>query len=184
MVCDRLAQGKQVRVSLPLGGRLHIDRPLPFLCVYRQPPKYQDPGTEQLVIGEAAHLIAAGDKQLKPSLSALVQAISQTMVEKFGAFLIIEVWAARQTRADNEPDGPVPKPAFRLITSKARPPTATIEGLTKALKRIKIQRRATAVDVVYSGKRSPAGLSPLILSTQANKANCFVIGLGVYALQG
>ena len=178
-VCDRLAQGKPVMLSLPLGGRLHIDRPLPFLCIYRRPQRYQDLGTEQLVIGEAAHLIAAGDKQLKPSLSALVQGVSQAMVEKFGAFLIIEIWAARQTRANNEPDSPVPKPAFRLITSKVRPPTATIEGLTKALKRIKIQRRSATVEVIYSGKRSPAGLSPLILSNQAKKLNCFVIGLEV-----
>lgn len=177
--CDRLAQGKQVRVSLPLAGRLHIDRPLPFLCVYRSPQKYQDPGTERLVTGEAAHLIAAADKYLKSSLSALVLGISEIMAARFGAFLIVEVWAARQILPNNGPVSAVPKPAFRIITSKARPPTATIEGLTKALKRIKIQRQAATVEVVYSRKRSPAGLSPLILSSQAKKLNCFVIGLEV-----
>ena len=34
----RLARNKRVRRTLPGWGRLHIDRQLPFLCVYRRPP--------------------------------------------------------------------------------------------------------------------------------------------------
>ena len=33
-----LAQQTYLRRKLPRWGRLHIDRPLPFLCVYRRPP--------------------------------------------------------------------------------------------------------------------------------------------------
>ena len=33
----RLGAGKSVRRNLPDGGRLHIDHPVPFLCVYRAP---------------------------------------------------------------------------------------------------------------------------------------------------
>ncbi|MCB0226499.1 MAG: flavohemoglobin expression-modulating QEGLA motif protein, partial [Anaerolineae bacterium] len=47
-----LSQGKRVRYTLPQDGRLHIDRPLPFLCVYRRPAMGPDPGTDQLVTGE------------------------------------------------------------------------------------------------------------------------------------
>ncbi len=44
-VCTRLAENKQVRRTLPLGGRLHIDRQLPFLCIYRRPPGRVDTET-------------------------------------------------------------------------------------------------------------------------------------------
>ena len=37
VVRSRLGAGKQVRRNLPGGGRLHIDHPVPFLCVYRAP---------------------------------------------------------------------------------------------------------------------------------------------------
>ena len=51
---DRLTKGKQVRRALPLDGRLHIDRTLPFLIIYRQPHNYSDKGTDRLVKGEAS----------------------------------------------------------------------------------------------------------------------------------
>ena len=63
-VCTRLEQDNRVRRNLPPWGRLHIDRQLPFLCVYRRPPKSKDAGTERLLLGEASYLLASG----KPSL--------------------------------------------------------------------------------------------------------------------
>ena len=52
-ICERLSEGKQVRRTLPYEGRLHIDRTLPFLMVYRRPPKSPDKGTDLLLKGEA-----------------------------------------------------------------------------------------------------------------------------------
>ena len=63
-VCQRLARNQRVRRTLPNKGRLHIDRQLPFLCVYRQPPNYDDAGTERLVKGEASYLVAPGAKHV------------------------------------------------------------------------------------------------------------------------
>jgi hypothetical protein len=34
-IAERIAGGKQVRRTLPPGGRIHIDRQLPFLFLYR-----------------------------------------------------------------------------------------------------------------------------------------------------
>jgi uncharacterized protein (TIGR02421 family) len=178
-ICLRLSQDKRIRETLPLEGRLHIDRPLPFLCVYRQPPHRPDEGTEQLVKGEAAHLIVSGTPQLKSSVSALIWALAKTLAEKFETFLVIEIWSAQDVPARNNSDPIVPKPGFRIITSRARPPTQTVEALGKALKSIKVQRQTARVEVVYSQRRYPAGLSPLIRSADAKRVNCFVIGLEV-----
>ncbi len=179
LVSTRLAQGKRVRHTLPLEGLLHIDRELPFLCVYRRPPRRLDEGTEQLVTGEASYLIASGERRFKPGLAALVRSVVETLANKFDAFLIIEIWSAPASQNNNEQDPLLLKPAFRIVTSKVRPPTITIEVLEEALKRIKIQRQTATVEVVYSKKRAPQGLLPLVPSVEARKLNCFLIGLEV-----
>lgn len=177
-VCTRLTQGKQVRETLPLEGRLHIDRPLPFLCVYRRPTRHPDAGTERLVTGEASYLVISGERQLQAGLSTLIRRLTETLADKFGAFLIIELWAARGS-GNNDNNHPVPRPGFSILTSAARPPTATLEALAKALKRIRVLKQSATVDVTYSRRRSPTGLSPLILSTETRELNCFLIGLEV-----
>ena len=78
-ICERLAQNKQVRRTLPRKGRLHIDRQLPFLCVYRQPADREDAGTHRLVKGEASYLVAPGDEQFHESTSALVREVVKTL---------------------------------------------------------------------------------------------------------
>ena len=88
---ERLLQGKQVRRALPLDGRLHIDRTLPFLVVYRRPHNYSDKGTDRLVKGEASYLIISDDPRLKSSLSKLIRAIVRTLSQECKAFLIIEI---------------------------------------------------------------------------------------------
>ncbi len=62
-LADKLGKGEAVRFKLPGGGRLHIDRPLPFLCVYRRPEGHADTGTEQLLTSQAAYLIVSSSTQ-------------------------------------------------------------------------------------------------------------------------
>lgn len=173
-----LSQGKRVRYTLPQDGRLHIDRPLPFLCVYRRPAVGPDPGTDQLVTGEAAHLIAWGDLQYKSILSTLVKTITATLAEQFNAFLIIEVWTASAEPASNAKLVGL-RPGFKIITSHVRPPTSTIEALAKALRRVKIQREVATVEIIDRKKRSPTAMPMLVSSVDARKLNCYVLGLEI-----
>ena len=92
---DRLSNGKRVRRVLPLEGRLHIDRTLPFLIVYRRPYNYSDKGTERLVKGEASYLIISDDPRIKSSLKKLLRTIVQTLHKECKAFLIIEIYSNR-----------------------------------------------------------------------------------------
>jgi uncharacterized protein (TIGR02421 family) len=176
---DRLSEKKQVRRTLPLEGRLHIDRKLPFLIAYRYPRRHLDKGTDQLVKGEASYLIASSSPQLKSSLSKLIRTIVKTLSGEYGAFLIIEIWSGGEHHHENEITKAVPKPGFRIITSASRPPTKTVEILEKSLKRIKILKQPTTVILDYNKDRAPVGLTPLISSTEARKLNCFVVGLQI-----
>jgi uncharacterized protein (TIGR02421 family) len=179
---ERLKDGKRVRRTLPLDGRLHIDRPLPFLVVYRRPSDRTDNGTDYLVQGEASYLIASGSKKLKTGLTELVRRIAETLADKCKAFLIIEIWSGTEDKVNGSTYPAIAKPAFRIITSESRPPTSSIEALEEALRRIKINRQSASVEVVYEKKLYPKGLGPLIPDREARKLNCFIIGLEICPL--
>ncbi len=61
-----LSAGKSVCAELSGGGRLHIERRLPLMCVYRMQPG--DAGMEQLLHGEPAYMIVpAGEHRCAKS---------------------------------------------------------------------------------------------------------------------
>src|SRR5687767_3477382 len=95
----RLAQGKPVRRTLAGGGRLHIDRPLPFLCVYRVPTDRGDPGTAELVRTQASYLIAPGDPAGHDELARLVAGVVETLADACGACLLLELWTCSSPAA-------------------------------------------------------------------------------------
>jgi len=178
-VCGRLAENKRVRRNLPGWGRLHIDRQLPFLVVYRRPPRQSDPGTERLVLGEASYLRAHGTKQHKAGLSKLIDNIVQTQAAEFGAFFIVEIWTTPNHRTQTEINPIDPQPGFRILVSQTYVPVSTIDTLTKYLKKIKLLKRTAKVEVTYSRRRSPQKMSPLLLAARAKALNCYIIGLEI-----
>lgn len=64
-----LRENKRIHRRLPFGGMLHIDRQLPFLCVYRIPVSAEDEGTDWLVRGEASYLVCSAHKGLRRPLN-------------------------------------------------------------------------------------------------------------------
>ena len=52
-----LRDKKRVNIAVPSGGRLYIDRQLPFLCVYRSAGKVEDVFDSQLITTQAAFFI-------------------------------------------------------------------------------------------------------------------------------
>ncbi|MCH5375706.1 MAG: hypothetical protein JJ992_17175, partial [Planctomycetes bacterium] len=134
-VCRRLGRNLRVRRTLPGKGRLHIDRQLPFLCVYRRPPGYEDTGTQRLVKGEASYLIAPGAATFRKSVSELVRQVVKTLSDEFGAFLIVEIWAAPDGGKENDPAVPTVLPKFTIHAPAGGGMTQTVEMLERGLKR-------------------------------------------------
>lgn len=177
-VIARLQQGRKVHLDLPLGGVLHIDRPLPFMVLYRKPVKRNDAGTELLVRGEASYLLASDSPKQRQGLASLVRQIMSTQSEKYNAFLIIEIWSSGKSTADccdSEPE----EPRFRVMTSGSRPPTYTVDALAKALKSVSVHKKKPVVSVDLDQGRTPRGLSPLLTIAETRKLNGYFIGLEV-----
>lgn len=161
-ICDvvrqRLALNQRIRRNIPGGGRLRIDRQLPFLCVYRQPADRDDPGTRDLVTTEAAYLVAPGGEEYQEGLRRLCRTIGETLQQHFGVLLLLELWA-EEDQPTPASDG-VRRPAFELVASEADLPS-TVEAFQQALERIRIDGRSAEVRVDTRERLSPAGMPPL-----------------------
>lgn len=179
-ISTRLAQGKRVRRIVP-GGRLRIDRQLPFLLVYRRPTRAVVPGAEGLVMGEASYLIVSGERETQRSAQMLTKEIVTTLAREFGAFLIVELWTAPRVAAVDADSGDVlpPLPKVKILTLKKGYPSKTAETLRDAVQEIKVNGQK--VDVVIERKPviMPPGMAPLLNRREAHALNCFVLGIEI-----
>ncbi len=178
-VCLRLSRNERVRRTLPGQGRLHIDRQVPFLCVYRQPSEYEDAGTERLVKGEASYLVGSGAAEFHEGISELVCGIVDTLSAEFGAFLLVEIWSAPDGGRANDPAIPSVLPTFTIHAPKTAKLDGTVEALAKRLRKIKVLKHGVVVEVVRGGKACPPEMPPLVLPQRAAAANCWCLGLAV-----
>jgi uncharacterized protein (TIGR02421 family) len=175
--CERLAAGKPLRRALPIWGRIHVDRKLPFLCVFRRRPQDEGAGTEDLLVGEAAYLIASAERGLYAGLVSLVERAVDVLLPSFGAFLIVEIWASRKGRTEA---GATPgQPLFRIFRTRRPEISSTAEALEKALGRIKLQQQTAEVETVLSARIAPPGLRPLLASDTAAARRVHLIGIEV-----
>lgn len=171
---ERLRAGKPLRRRLPSWGRLHIDRPLPFLVVYRRPGSREDPGTSRLVLGEASYLLASGRRRHHPGLSRLVEEIASILSRSFGSFLVIEVWAAPDP---GRPSPPAPR--FRIVQSKRRRLASTVEALERGLAEVRIKGAFAEVEVVTRPRTAPSALPALLSSERLEQLESHLLGIEV-----
>jgi uncharacterized protein (TIGR02421 family) len=179
VVCQRLRENKRVRRTLPVWGRIHIDRQLPFLCIYRRPVRGDDAGTERLATSEASYLICSGQRRLQAGLSELVQAVAETLVEQFGACLLFEFWAA----PPRVREGPVTTaelvPEFRIVATRGAASEAMTDELEAALHRVKYGSRKARVTTKMAAKSCPKSLPPVLPAAVAAEIGCLAYGLEI-----
>ncbi len=178
-ICTQLAQNMRVRRTLPDHGRLHIDRQLPFLCVYRQPDDREDAGTRRLVQGEASYLIASGANTSFKYLSSLVRKVIRTLSSAFGGFLMIEIWSENDGGKANDPAEPMVLPTFTIHPAQFTSVPRTVNVLERQLGRIRVLKQGVHVETKYDGPGHPLQVPALIGREAAHELNCSVIGIAV-----
>ena len=178
-VSNRLFENKRVRRTLPDHGRLHIDRKLPFLCVYRRPVSRLDFGTDQLIMGEASYLVASSAPKHKKGVSSLVRSVIETLSKVPGAFLLIEIWTSETPVPIIDPENERTAPSFRIFVPPDRIPVETIESIEKALKCITVAKNKGEVATFYKSRPWPEKLPPLLPVKEIIRYNCYLIGIEV-----
>jgi uncharacterized protein (TIGR02421 family) len=143
IVADRLRRNKRVRRILCGGGRLHIDRLLPFLCVHRWPAGEAPSGSERLIATQASYLVATDDPVQEDLLIALVEAAASAALVKLGGFLVIELLERR--RASGE--GAIVRPEFTLWRSPNSASAASAEAMARALRGVLVDGEPAVVSL-------------------------------------
>jgi uncharacterized protein (TIGR02421 family) len=182
-VIAELAEDKPVRLELSGGGRLHLDRRLPFICVYRRTPEEQDDsGTDQLVTSEACYMIVPAEPRAASRALRLLRAVVQYLAEHFGSFLLIETWA---TSPDEKTEAVAPlngdadaiQPRFEITAPAARIPRSTIEALSKSLGKDMLPFGGTRVLLGPYQDMAPSGRKPLVRLRELKEWNCFSLAV-------
>jgi uncharacterized protein (TIGR02421 family) len=175
--CERVAEGKPLRRKLVPWGRVHVDRPLPFLIVYRRPPRRQDVGTDTLIVGEASYVIASGGRRSRASVAALVEGIARVQTKSFGAFLIVELWSAPESALPAESTSW--SPGFRILRPRKSKLSATITSLETALAEVRVKGEFASVETESVTHVRPPGLPSVMTASRATTLGVHVIGLEV-----
>jgi uncharacterized protein (TIGR02421 family) len=140
-VLAAISAGKPVRRDLEDGGRLHIDRPLPFLCVCLVEDR-GDIAARDIASANASYLITADLNAAVP----LVEAICASMTERFGGFFLLDVGELERDRLLSA-DSPY-LPPFEVTLSATDQPEAlaALEGFASALESVEVKFRSPRVE--------------------------------------
>jgi uncharacterized protein (TIGR02421 family) len=181
---ELLSEEKRVRMSLAGGGRLHFERRLPFLCVYRRRPGSVDAGTEHVVSAKAAYMIIPADPRHAAQAMHLLRAVVEHLAKHYGTFLLVEIWSGpvalgKSAETNGQPAEDVLAQRFQVITPSSRIPRATVEALSKALGKNSQPLGAAEVVMSMVSALAPPGMKPLARLSELRKLNCFLVGLVV-----
>lgn len=94
-----------MRRILPGGGRIYLDRPLPFVVVHLLQPGQGEREAARLVTGQASYILLTPSDLADPRLDKLIGVLAEEMHRRHGAFLWLELWegpwASPEARADS-----------------------------------------------------------------------------------
>lgn len=160
-VDERLRAGRNIRIQLPDGGRLHIDRPLPFLCLYRMARREEWSGMERVAESQAAYLVST-DKHIE-ALRDLIAAIAKPMRERYGAFLVLELWEIPEAESGEILETRMLSPAFILAGhGEDMRLTPALDALEMSLSKLRIHATPSKVDRLGPDEEPNPGKPPMI----------------------
>ncbi|WP_067148025.1 flavohemoglobin expression-modulating QEGLA motif protein [Pseudotamlana agarivorans] len=161
-ICADLDSDRPINEVLPKNGILHIDKLLPFICIYRFDKI--DVYFSRLIKTQASYIIA--DETL--NLSHLIEAIRLIMEKKFEAFLILEFWP------DNNPDAT----EFKIFCPKVKDP-GTLNALQKGFESLNSAYPNISCRMEVEKMRHPKHLEPLLNDRASKKTGTLILGIMV-----
>lgn len=147
-----------------------MDRPLPYLCLYRSDPGHEDPGLLRLLSAQAAYLhfpvaTASDEVFLRQLLAAVSGAISSTT----DAFLLIELWPANSDVVQN---------SFKAFCPVNNAPEVAAQ-LDRGLKELSRSMAGASAESIDTTERHPPGRTALFTVEELKKLGILSIGIEI-----
>jgi uncharacterized protein (TIGR02421 family) len=179
-IAQRVEQGVHVRRALPPDGRVHIDRQLPFLIVYRPPPGSSDPALRSLVASQASYVIAPTDRSWRSFTLKLVERIARLQSGVFGGFLLVELWV-QPDAGDTDTVADDIRPDFEVAIPRQLVDTPSVNALVSGLAKVRILGHKANVLVRPSVPLAPQDERRLLPIAVAKETNTHAVGVATYA---
>lgn len=164
-ICKNISQEVPVNIELPNKGLLHIDKLLPFICIYRF--KEPDFYFSRLLKTQASYLIV----EEGIDISHLLEAIRLISSKKFENFLVFELW----------PHEEPPKDQFQIFCPKDKS-LETIRALSEGFSKIKSTFPKVSTNIINTQFRHPKHLAPLLDVDTSKKSGTLIIGISIPVL--
>ncbi len=140
-LCGRIGGGRAVRLKLPHGGRVHIDRPLPFLALHRERPEAISAALGATV-ASPLYVVWPEGEAADAFGRRLIARVGAALRTRLGAFLAVELYDLPPPPAPRKADAPTPIPYhYEIAASEHDTARAAAHVLAEALGRIRMQRR-------------------------------------------
>lgn len=164
-ILDRIKKKEPIRIDIPGNGLIHMEKPVPFMVVYRIPPDGKDGFTSKLGKTESSYMYAEDSA----GCSLLVQNIAKHLSDQFKGFLLLEVWLSEKEIT----------PPFTIHVSQ-KSGLDVANKLKEELGKINILGQVMQTEL-NKGKDvvAPPYYKPLLTSTEANKSSIMMIGLEI-----
>lgn len=151
-VAEALEGGLPIRLQLPRRGRLHLDRPLPFLAVHVG--RRAAPAARAAAMANAAYLLAGN---LTDAVAA-IREVAARMKDQFGAFLVLDF--GELSRDPLPKDTPFLAPfRMRVSSSPDKAAEAALSAFVGAVEKINGRYRAPRVERSSLADDPHAGLA-------------------------
>lgn len=164
-ISSALKANQSVKITLPFSGELNIDQPVPFLLAYRFPPDGKDYFTLQLGKTESSYIMAPND--VDGTIHDLTKKITSQLADRFGSFLLLEVWVGDRRKSDD----------FTIyINHKSCEPVANVlkEELSKPT-----GLRQLSVSIEKMDSIAPPYYSPLLTREEAKLTGSLLMGMEI-----
>lgn len=161
-ICKNLEEELPVSETIAEGGELHIDKLLPYICVYRY--KEKDTNFSGLLKTQASYLVVKDTVDV----TNLLECISKTISKQLNAFLIIEMWPLRK---DHDAE-------FEIFCPEAKAP-ATIAAFKEGFDELRVIYPEISATVNDTHSRHPEHLNALIEIDESKESGALIIGLGI-----
>ncbi len=136
---ENVSNGLCSMLNIPGKGFIHLEPALPFLLIYRT--KVDDAGTKRLVKSGASYLIIGDHSEC--DYSALITRLSDTMIGRHNAFLLVDIYSGGHGSTD-----------FKIHAPESRLP-ASMEALKHELHTIRVSESAPYLGVTLDNEEVP-----------------------------
>lgn len=145
-LAERVTAGKSVRRKLPAGGRIHVDRLLPFIVIHRR--RRTRSASAALGVASASPVYAIWPMKAEGDAFAydLIDTLSRTLDRSLGVFLVVELYDLPVPETDKA-DSADPTPyRFQVGASDHLGARKAASALTTALEKLELERQTPRID--------------------------------------